>query len=269
MHSLFRYLRLFLAFGRFSLLGEMAFRANYLLKVIVELLWLCLMLVFYRTIFSHTSSIAEWTEPQYLFFLGCFYAVDGLIETFFLSNASEFAELVRSGNLDIVLLRPIDEQFLVSFRNIEWSTAPNVLLGAGLMVFGLYEMGWAFDPLRVLTFMTAFACGLAMAYSFLIVLASTSVWMVRNQSLFELWWLFTSLMRYPREIFRAPWAVPIGWFFSFVVPALLVTNIPASTMVKVLEPGLVLYMLAATVVLVWASRWFFKRALQSYRSASS
>jgi ABC-2 type transport system permease protein len=63
--------------------------------------------------------------------------------------------------------------------------------------------------------------------------------------------------------------VPIGWFFSFVVPALLVTNIPASTMVKVLEPGLVLYMVVATVVLVWASRWFFKRALQSYRSASS
>jgi ABC-2 type transport system permease protein len=269
MHSLVRYVRLFLAFGRFSLLGELAFRANYLLKVIVELLWLCLMLVFYQTIFSRTSSIANWSEPQYLFFLGCFYALDGLIETFFLSNASEFAELVRSGNLDLVLLRPIDEQFLVSFRSIDWSTAPNALLGAGLMIFGLYKLDWAFDPWRVFTFMAAFACGLAMAYSFLIVLASTSVWMVRNQSLFELWWLFTSLMRYPREIFKAPWALPIGWFFSFIVPALLVTNIPATTMVKVLDAGLVAYMIGATVVLIWASRWFFKRALSSYRSASS
>ena len=34
MNSLFRYLRLFAAFGRFSLLTEMAFRANYLLKII-------------------------------------------------------------------------------------------------------------------------------------------------------------------------------------------------------------------------------------------
>jgi ABC-2 type transport system permease protein len=269
MHSLTRYLRLFLAFGRFSLLGEMAFRGNYVLKVFVELLWLCLMLVFYRTIFSRTSNVADWTEAQYLFFLGCYYALDGLIETFFLSNASEFAELVRSGNLDLVLLRPIDEQFLVSFRTVEWSTAPNALMGAGLMVFGLYQMGWGFDPVRVLTFMVVFTCGLAMAYSFLIVLASTSVWMVRNQSLFELWWLFTSVMRYPREIFRAPWALPIGWFFSFVVPALLVTNIPAGAMVKVLDPGLVVYMLGATAVLLWVSRWFFQRALRSYRSASS
>src|SRR5438552_6775533 len=129
------------------------------------------MLIFYRTISSRTSSVADWNEAQYLFFLGCYYALDGLIETFFLSNASEFAELVRSGNLDLVLLRPIDEQFLVSFRNVEWSTAPNVLMGAGLMVAGLYQMGWAFDPMRVLTFVTAFVCGLAMAYSFLIVLA--------------------------------------------------------------------------------------------------
>ena len=269
MHSLLRYLRLFLAFGRFSLLNEMAFRGNYLLKVCVELLWLGLMLVFYRTIFSRTSNVADWSEAQFLFFLGCYYALDGLIETLFLSNASEFAELVRSGNLDLVLLRPIDEQFLVSFRNVEWSTAPNVVMGAALMAIGLYQTGWGFEPARLLTFAVAFACGLAMAYSFLIVLASTSVWMVRSQSLFELWWLFTSLMRYPREIFRAPWAAPIGWFFSFVVPALLVTNIPATTMVKVLEPWLVLYMVGATVVLLWASRWFFKRALQSYRSASS
>ena len=39
---------------------------------------------------------------------------------------------------------------------------------------------------------------------FLLMLSSTAVWMVRNQSLYELWWLFTSLMRYPREIYRGP-----------------------------------------------------------------
>jgi ABC-2 type transport system permease protein len=269
MQSLSRYARLFWSFGRFSLLNEMAFRANYLLKVVVELMWLGMMLIFYKTIFARTSSVADWTEAQFLFFLGCYYALDGLVETFFLGNCSEFAELVRTGNLDLVLLRPIDEQFLVSVRTVDWSTFPNALMGAGLMLFGLYEQGWAFDALKVATFAVAFACGLAMAYSFLIMLASTSVWMVRNHSLFELWWLFTSLMRYPKEIFRTPWALPIGWFFSFVVPALLVTNVPAGTMVKVLDPGLVAYMVGATVALVWVSRRVFRRAMRSYRSASS
>src|SRR5207237_7576396 len=149
MHSLLRHLGLFAAFGTFSLLGEMAFRGNYLLKVVVELIWLGLLILFYRTIFARTAVVADWKESEYLFFLGCYYALEGLMETFFLSNCTEFAELVRKGDLDIILLQPIDEQFLVSFRNIEWSTVPNILLGIGLMLFGLYQQGWAFNVAQV------------------------------------------------------------------------------------------------------------------------
>src|SRR5262245_48331131 len=269
MRPVLRYLRLFAAFGRFSLLGEMAFRGNYLLKVAVEVLWLVLMLIFYRTIFSRTSAVAGWTEAEYLFFLGCFYALEGMMETLFLGNCSEFAELVRKGDLDLILLQPIDEQFLISFRTVEWSTVPNVLMGAGLMAYGLARQGWAFDPWQVLAFLVTFPCALAMAYSFLLMLSSTAVWMVRNQSLYELWWLFTSLMRYPKEIFRGPLGAPVGKFFTFVVPVLLVTNVPARTMVKVFEPQLAGYMMLATVALLAVSRWLFRRALRSYRSASS
>ena len=269
MHSLLRYLRLFAAFGRFSLLGEMAFRGNYLLKVVVELLWLGLLILFYRTIFTRTAVVADWKESEYLFFLGCYYALEGLMETLFLGNCTEFAELVRKGDLDIILLQPIDEQFLVSFRNVEWSTVPNIVMGAGLMVYALYLEGWAFDPVQVLTLLVTFPCALAMAYSFMLILSSTAVWMIRNQSLYELWWLFTSLMRYPKEIFRGSLGVPVGWFFMFIIPVLLVTNVPARTMVKVFEPWLAAYMVSATVALVALSRWFFRRALRSYRSASS
>ena len=58
-----------------------------------------------------------------------------------------------------------------------------------------------FDPVRVAAFLVTFACGTAIAYSFMLMLTSLSVWMVRNQSLMEMWWLFTSLARYPKEIF--------------------------------------------------------------------
>jgi ABC-2 type transport system permease protein len=250
-------------------MGEMAFRGNYLLKVVVELLWLGLLILFYRTIFTRTSVVADWSESEYLFFLGCYYALEGLMETLFLSNCTEFAELVRKGDLDIVLLQPIDEQFLISVRTIEWSTVPNIALGIGLMIFGLYQQGWVFNPVQTLTFLVTFPCALAMAYSFLLMLSSTAVWMVRNHSLYEMWWLFTSLMRYPKEIFRGPLGGPVGWFFMYIVPVLLVTNVPARSMVKVFEPELAGYMMLSTIALLALSRWFFRRALRSYRSASS
>jgi ABC-2 type transport system permease protein len=269
MNSLFRYLRLFTAFGRFSLLSEMAFRANYLLKITVELLWIVMLLYFYRTIFAKTTVIADWTEDQYLFFLGCYYTLDGLMETLFLTNFSEFSELVRKGDLDLILLQPIDEQFLVSCRTVEWSTVPNIFMGIGLMLFGLTRMGWPVSVGQVAIFAITFPCALAMSYSFILMLASTAVWMVRNQSLYELWWLFTSLMRYPKEIFSGTLGAPVGKVFTFLIPVLLVSNVPARTLAKTLEPWLAAYMIVATLVLVAVSRWVFRRAMRSYRSASS
>jgi ABC-type uncharacterized transport system permease subunit len=40
-------------------------------------------------------------------------------------------------------------------------------------------------------------------------------------------------------------------------------------MVRSLEPGMALFTAVATVMTVLASRWFFRFALRSYRSASS
>jgi ABC-2 type transport system permease protein len=265
-----RYPRLLLAFARFGLASEMSFRVNFLVKLSVEALWLGILLVFYEIIFGKTNSVATWDRNQYLFFVGCHYALGGLIETFFLENCTNFAELVRSGDLDLYLLKPIDEQFLITTRHIDWSTFPNVLQGAAVMGYALWAGGWPVDPGRAAAFLLLFFCGAAMAYSFLVMLTSTSVWLVRNQSLMEMWWLFSTLMRYPREIFATTsWALPVGWFFTFVVPVMLVVNVPAATMVRTLEPGFVAWMAVSAAALVVLSRLVFRRALSSYRSASS
>jgi ABC-2 type transport system permease protein len=248
----------------------MAFRANYLVKVFVEVLWLVLMIIFYNTLFDKTDAIAGWNKYQYFFFLGCFYALEGLMETFFLSNFGEFAEMVRTGKLDLVLVQPVDEQFMISFKSIEWSTVPNVVMGLGMMSYSVLNLGIGFEPDRIAGFLIGMSCGVVIAYSFMLMLASTSVWLVRNQSLYEVWWLFTSLMRYPREIYETTmWAFYIGRFFTFAVPALLAINVPAASMVKELDRGLLLYAVGSAIVLSWLSRRVFRRALQSYRSASS
>jgi ABC-2 type transport system permease protein len=267
-----RYFRLLLALARYSLAREMAFRANFLARVAVEVLWLSLLLVFYRTVFARTSVVASWTEEQYLFFVGCYFTLAGLIETFFLENCNAFADLVRSGDLDFYLLQPIDEQFLITCRNIDWATAPNMLMGIGVMLFALIDMGWDFDSGRVLVFLVMFGCGAGIAYSFLLLLTSTSVYFVRNQSLYEMWWLFTSLMRYPREIFRGTWGFPIGLIFTFIIPVMLVVQVPATAMAKVIDPvnpWLIGFTVLVTVGLLYGSRRFFRHALRKYRSASS
>ena len=120
MPTVARYCRLLFALARYGIARELAFRSNFVVKISVEVLWLCILLAFYKTIFAKTSVVANWTEAEYLFFIGCYFAMEGFIETFFLENCNEFADLVRTGDLDFYLLKPIDEQFLVTCRSIDW-----------------------------------------------------------------------------------------------------------------------------------------------------
>jgi ABC-2 type transport system permease protein len=264
-----RYLRLWSALARYGLIRELSFRGNFLIKVTVEVLWLAILLIFYQAVFARTSHVAEWTEAQYFFYVGCYFAMLSVLESLFLSNCGDFAELIRTGDLDHYLLQPIDEQFLISCRTIEWSTVPSILMGVGVMTFSLHAMAWEFDFARLFVFLLLVVCGVAIMYSFLLLLTSSSVWLTRNQSLYEIWWLFTSLMRYPKEVFFVGWAFPIGFFFTVIIPVLIAVNVPAETMVKALDLRFVIFTVVAAIVLLWLSRRVFRAALKRYRSASS
>lgn len=264
-----RYIRLWLAFARFALLNELAFRGNFILKVTVEILWLTILLLFYETIFAKTDLIAGWEKHQYYFFVGCYFALEGLVETLFLENCHEFSNQIRTGRLDASLLQPIDEQFLITLRKVDWSTVPNVLMGAGVMTMSLVKLNWLFNAGQLLLFLGVFGCSLLLAYSFLLILTASAVWMVRNQSLMELWWLFSSLMRYPREIFDHTWAHYLGKAFTYFLPVMLVVSVPSGIMVKSMEWEFAVLLAVATVAMLAVSRWFFRRALRRYRSASS
>jgi ABC-2 type transport system permease protein len=67
----------------------------------------------------------------------------------------------------------------------------------------------------------------------------------------------------------------LQWFFTFIIPVLIVVNVPARIVAQPLRPDtsigtwLALFAIAATAGCLLGSRWIFKQALLSYRSASS
>ncbi len=94
----------------------------------------------------------------------------------------------------------------------------------------------------------------------------------RNTSIYDFWFYITTFSRYPMEIYSGPIGGWLRWVFTFVLPILIVVNVPARMLAKPLQPEyayLALFAIVATVVSLVASRWVFQRALLSYRSASS
>ena len=272
MTTAVRYLRLFGIFAQTCLVRELSFRVNFFARIATNVGWLFLMVLFFQLIYGNTERVGDWGRWQYLFFMGTGMILNGVLETVFVGNCSNMAELIRTGDLDLHLARPVDEQFLLSCRNIDWSEIFNVFVGLGLCGVSLV---WTHErPTwdRILLFGVTLSASVAILYSLLIVLAASSVWLVRNQALYEMWWYVAQFGRYPGEIYKGS-ALALGMriLLTFVLPVLLAINIPARQGFadKERNAWLIVYLFFAAAATLTLSRMFFKRALRSYRSASS
>ena len=269
------YPRVFLTFARNSLVRDMTFRVNFVIESITSLAWMGMNLGYYLLVFQFTPSIGEdtgWGQYQFLVFLSTTLFVNSAVQMFFMPNFEEFSELIRTGNLDFALLKPIDTQFLISLNKVHWSSVSVFVFGAILMTVSLSKLAYWPTPIQVALYPLYVVCGVAIFYSLMISLASTSVWLGRNQTLYEFWFYITNFSRYPMEIYRGTIGSPLRWFFTFIIPLLVVVNVPARMMALPLEEQrwpLAGFAIFAALASLWVSRSIFKRAMLSYRSASS
>ncbi|MGI9443321.1 MAG: ABC transporter permease [Rubripirellula sp.] len=279
-----KYWKVFLTFARNSLVRDMTFRTNFVLQCISSIGWTLMNVGFYLIIFQYTTSIGAdsgWDRDKFFLFIATTWFINSLVQAFFMPNAEEFSELIRTGGLDFALLKPIDTQFLISFRRVDWSALSNFAAGFIIALIALYSLATRqLDPMipsivSILLYVFFVACGVAIMYSLMICLSATSIWLGRNQTLYNFWFYITNFSRYPMEIYNRGWGRPLYGFFTFIIPVLLVVNIPARILAKPISPQtwedqlLIVWGLAATLLSLWISRWVFKRALLSYRSASS
>lgn len=314
------YLAIWLTFARNSLVRDLTFRANFLIQCVSSLSWTLMNVGFYLIVFSVTDRIGVdtgWGRWEFFVFLATTMLVNSAVETFFMPNAEEFSELIRTGGLDFALLKPVDTQFLISLRKMDWSSLTNGAVGLVLLGVSLYQLSCPkppapsvvaaaveaeelnseakaelvqadlsptttereeplyVGPVQVVLYVAFLACGVAIMYSLTIALAATSIWLGRNQNLYDFWFYITNFSRYPMEIYWRGWGVPLSATLTFLIPVLLVVNVPARVLARPLHPQawweipLMLFALLAAPACLFVSRQIFRAALRSYRSASS
>lgn len=271
----------FLTFARNSLVRDMTFRANFIIECLSTITWTMMDLGFYLLIYRFTDNIAGWGKYEFFIFLGTSKLINAIVQAFFMPNCEEVSDLIRTGGLDFAMLKPIDTQFLVSLRKVDWSSLSHGLVGTVLLAISLSnltqraEQPLVLAPLAVATYILLLFAGVAIMYSVMIALAATSIWMGQNSSLYDFWFYITNISRYPMEIYTGPWGRPLQMICTFVLPVLVVVNVPAHVLAQPFTDisgkmwWLPTFTLAAAVVCLAASRWVFVRALRSYRSASS
>src|SRR5204863_2114497 len=135
-----RYFEIWGIMLRNSLLRELSFKANFILWMIVEVLWFCGQIIFFGIIFGQVNQIGDWTKWEVVLLVGTHQIIAQFFQTFFFMNVSNITELVRTGKLDQLLVLPVNSQFAVSTKQFGLDSVVNATLGAVVVIFSLTRL---------------------------------------------------------------------------------------------------------------------------------
>src|SRR5688500_6895292 len=265
-NTIARYGSIYGALWRYSVVREMQFKVNFILWIVVELLWFALQLTFIAVIYSQTDHIGDWTKWQVVFLMGTSTFIQQLFSALLLTNLVQLSELIRTGTLDFMLLLPVNTRFLISFRQIELGGFVNAAVACAVMIYAGMQLDLSPTAAQIAGFLLLVLAGLLIHYSLLLMLASSSFWTVRAQGIVWGYYTLFNIARLPDAAFRGAFKA----FFTFVLPMLLVANVPAKLITeKLRSPWEMLLLLGLSVVLFAISEVVWRWSIRHYTSASS
>src|SRR5438045_8239705 len=94
-----RYIEIYSIMLRNSLIRELSFKANFLLWMLVEVLWFCGQIVFFSIIFGNVDRIGDWTKWEVVLLVGTHQIIAQLFQAFFFMNVANIIEIVGIGRI--------------------------------------------------------------------------------------------------------------------------------------------------------------------------
>jgi len=260
-----RHARLWRACFALALVRETQFRVNILTTVVIGLVQVGIGLIPILLLFSYTGEVRGWSQADVIVLLGLHGTMTGLLAMFVGRNMWEMTEYVTRGNLDLLLIRPVNTQFHVTTRWVRPDQAFNVVTGLIVTGFGIARTGTvpgAADRIQAtIVFLAGFVL-IACAWSALSYLA---FW---THSVSTVIMFFQDVMqagRYPVTFF--PGAVRA--LFTAIVPLAFATTFPAQAITGGISWWLVGASVAFAIVAIALLRLLWNHAIRRYSSASS
>lgn len=251
------------ALWRVNVAEELQYRGNFIASLLGTAFWIAMALLTVALFFRHTTRLGGWEYWEVVVLLGVFNALTGVVEAVLRPGIGRLAEDVRTGALDLVMVRPVDTQVYVSFRRLDIWRLTDVAMGLALSGYALARLGRAPSLTEVLSFIVTMTSAVAVVYAIWVALMSLAFWFVAVQNLSVLFDALFEGARYPVTAYPGA----LRFLFMVLVPVAWTTTIPASAITGRLHPVTALGAAAVGALALVLARLLWKAALSRYTSA--
>jgi ABC-2 type transport system permease protein len=220
---------------------------------------------FFSVIFSYVDALGDFSKDAVMIFLIITYLTDTVFIFFFGSNTFQVNRMVVKGDLDMLLLKPVNSLFFISFRYVSTYALISICILLGLLLRVTYLYSSSIGLVNYVVFFISFILGILILYCVEFIIACLVFW-YKNFSVGG--WLASELTKYSRR----PDSIYTGVFrkalFSFF-PMALVSSLPARMLLFGPNLNLLLLQIFVTSVALCLTIFVWNRGLIRYDSASS
>ena len=260
-----RYFELYKALLRFSFLRFTTYRALFINSMIATIGWGLFQIIWINLLTIRTKSAFGWSKNELIILAILYVIIIGLFHFFFTGNFERFSVIIDKGELDFILLKPIDSQFMVTNFLQRFPNMVRVALGIGFLCIHLYMTNTYISPAGWIGFMVFIVFGIVLLYSLWLAYCTLLIWFPRLTNLIDFLYTINGISRYPSEMMYEV----KNFILLFILPFSIAIATPAKVLVRGTLDGEVLGLVFLSVGLFIATRIFWKYALRHYTSASS
>jgi ABC-2 type transport system permease protein len=259
-----RLIRLLRAFWANSLALELEYRIDFLIGAVTAILSFGAGLLVLHIMFQQAGTIGGWTFYQALTLYGVYLFLEEFAVDFLAVNVGDLPSLIQRGDFDFVLLKPVNSQLFVSVRKFVLTSLPALLLGLGVMLYGMWAMK-TIDVASLALTSLFLICAMLIMYAIWTGLHTLAFWFVRIENVAQVFYAVFEVARFPITAYP-------GWLrtvFTLIVPVAFMTTVPASAASDAIDWTLAVWAPVIALGGLWASHRFWQFALKHYTSASS
>ena len=264
-HTVLRFIRLWLAFFRNSLTRDMEFKMNFIGNLFIDSIFYGSLFFLFSVFFSYVDNLGDFSKDAVIIFLIITYLTDTVFIFFFGSNTFQVNRMVVRGDLDMLLLKPVNSLFFISFRYVSTYALISICILLGLLLRVTYLYSSSIGLVNYVVFFISFILGILILYCVEFIIACLVFW-YKNFSVGG--WLASELTKYSRR----PDSIYTGVFrkalFSFF-PMALVSSLPARMLLFGPNLNLLLLQIFVTFMLLCLTIFVWNRGLIRYDSASA
>jgi ABC-2 type transport system permease protein len=266
MKQINKYIKIYGMFLKCSLMKQMEYRVNFIMMIGIEGVFLITKLLYAYIVYDTGVIIYGFSPDMIIFYIGTFILMTGIYMFLFYFNFSSISSLIRNGDLDILITKPISLQFMLTMKQVDYGTPiPNIIAGICIVTYQWNKIGLPAGFIQVLGYIVCIIIGSLVGYSIMFCVQLISFFTIKADAAREITDSLWDVNNMPMFIYNKYIRV-VG---CTVIPIFIVTNYPALFALNKLNGWQLTGGIFLCVLLFILVRGAFHLCMKQYTSASS